>query len=115
MGLQIAVPDVSWVALLPLSLSVLDRGHWPSEGVSNPSPVSFEDLIFRLFLLGPFPEFSVADGRRPLDPKDFSGQVLMNISIFFSVTAIVFFVSSPYTRTGFGAEDPGCDVDGQVR
>ena len=44
-------------------------GHWLSEGVSNPSPVSLEDLIFCWLLFGPFAEFSVADDLRPLHPQ----------------------------------------------
>ena len=51
---------------------ICGTGHWLSEGVSNPSPVSLEDLIFCWLLLGPFSEFSFADGLRPSDPKDSS-------------------------------------------
>ena len=49
-----------------------DTGHWLSEGVSNPSPASLEDFISCWLLLGLCPEFSVADGARPLDQKDSS-------------------------------------------
>ena len=45
--------------------------HWLSDGVSNPYPASLEDLICCL-LLGPFPDFSVADGLKPSDPKESS-------------------------------------------
>ena len=49
-----------------------DTGQWISEGVSSPPLASLEDLILYWLLLGPFPEFSVADGVRPSDPKDSS-------------------------------------------
>ena len=77
-SLQIVVPSVSWAALLSLSLWVprqgltCDTSHWFSDGVSNLSPASLKAFIFYWLFLGPFPEFSVADGLRPLDPKDSS-------------------------------------------
>ena len=40
--------------------------------MSSPCPASLEDRIFCWLLLGPFPEFSAADGLRSLDPKDSS-------------------------------------------
>ena len=43
--------------------------HWFSEDVPNSSPMSLVDLIFCWLLLGPFPEFSVADGLRSLEPN----------------------------------------------
>ena len=45
--------------------------RWPAEGVSDPSPSSFEDLIFCWRLFGLFPEFCVADALRPSDTKDY--------------------------------------------
>ena len=44
-------PGVSWAALLSLPMWVPGQGlcgtgHCLSDGVSNPSPVSLEDLIF---------------------------------------------------------------------
>ena len=49
-----------------------DTGHWLSESVSNPSPASLEDFIFCRLLLGPFPEFFVADGLRPSNLEESS-------------------------------------------
>ena len=72
------MPGVFGAVLLSLSLWVPGQrlicgtGHWLTKGVSNPSPASLEDVIFCWLLLGPFPEFSVADGLRPSDPKDSS-------------------------------------------
>ena len=68
---------VYWVSSLSLfpvdSRSGLDVDKvFGSRGVSNPSPASLEDFIFCWLLLGPFPEFSVADGLGPSDPKDSS-------------------------------------------
>ena len=95
------MPGVSWAVSLSLSLWTCDTGHWLSEGVSNPSPAPLEDFIFCWLLLGPFPEFSVADGLRPSDRRILLRQVLMNVWNFFSVTAVVLHVSAPSSRTGF--------------
>ena len=73
--LQTVVLHFSWEALLSLSLLVSGQGltcgtnHWLSKGVSNPSPASLEDHIFCWLLPGLFPEFSVVDCLRLLDPK----------------------------------------------
>ena len=97
-SLQIEAPGVSWAASLSLSLWVpgqgltCNTGHWLSEGAFSPSPASLEDVIFCWLLLGPFPEFSVADGLRPSDPKDSS---TASVWIFFSVADVVLYVSAP--------------------
>ena len=62
-------------------------------------------------LLGPFPEFSVAYGLRPSDPKD-SSKASVDVWILFSVAGVVLHVSAPYGRTGFtvALKDPDFDV-----
>ena len=47
-------------------------GHLLSGDESSPPPASLQELIFCWLLLGPFPEFSVADDHRPSDSKDSS-------------------------------------------
>ena len=58
--------------------------------MSNPSTASLEDLIFCWLLVGPFPEFSIADGLRPSGWK-YSSEA--------GVAAVVLHVSAPHTRT----------------
>ena len=48
------------------------EGHCLLEGMSSTSPVVLEDLIFCWLLLGPLPEFPVADHFRSMDLKDSS-------------------------------------------
>ena len=93
-----------------------DTGHWLSEGVSDPSPVSLEDFIF-CWLFGLFPEFSVANGLRSSDPKDSSmagvdecldlPQCRSHGSPCFS--------SLQQDRCYCGVTDPDFDVDGRFR
>ena len=73
--------------------------QWFSEGVSNPFPASLEDFTLCWLLLDPFPEFSVADGLRPSNPKD--SAKAGNVWIFFSVAALVLHVSAPHSRACF--------------
>ena len=90
-----------------LSYSGPRTGHWISEGVSNPSPASLEDLdrllvtwsvsrVLSLLLM-----VSGCRIRRILLRK-----VLMNVWIFFSVAVVVllFFSSVQQTRFYCGAE-----------
>ena len=93
-----------------------DTGHWLLEGVSNPFLASLEDFIFCWLLLVPFPEFSVADGLRPLDPKDFSKAGVDECLYLFQCHShgSPCFSSKQQHRFYCGAKDPYYDVDGQV-
>ena len=44
-------------------------------------------------------------------------QVFINVWIFYSVAAVIIYVSAPYSRTGFYCvvKDPDFDVDDQRR
>ena len=77
-------------------------GHWLSEGMPSPSRASLEDLIFCWWLLGPFPEYPVADGLRPAYLKESFTAGVMNLGIFFGVAVnAVLRVSVPSNRTRF--------------
>ena len=85
--------------------------------MSNLSPASFKDLIFSWLLLGPFSEFSVADGVRPLDPKDSSKADVdecLNLLSCHSHGSPCF-SSLQLNRFYCGVRDPDFNVDGQVR
>ncbi|XP_052000721.1 CD276 antigen-like isoform X2 [Xyrauchen texanus] len=49
-----------------------DVGSWLAERVANPSPASFQDLIFCRKLIGSLPKVLVADGVWPADLEDSS-------------------------------------------
>ena len=110
------------MASLSLSLWVLgqgltsDAGHCLSEGVSKPSPVSLEDFIFCWLLLGPFPEFSVADGLRPSDPKDSSETGVDECLDLLQCRSRSSPCFSSIQKDRFcNTKDPDFDVDCQVR
>ena len=91
-----------------------DTGHWLSEHVSIPSPASLEDLIFCWLLVGPFPEFSVADGLRPSDSFKAGVDECLD---FLQCRGHSFpcFSSIQQGRFYCGVKDPDLYVDGQDR
>ena len=105
-SLQITVPSVSWAVSLSLSLWVpgqdfkCNTGHWLSDGVSSPSPVSLVDFIFCWLLSDPFPEFSVAEGLRPSDPKDSSNEGVDEYLDLIQCRSHRLHISALYSRTG---------------
>ena len=98
-------------------VNTCNTGHWLSEGESNPSPASVEDFIFCWLLLGPFPEFSVADGLRSSDPKGSSKAGvdkcldLLHCRSYDSPC----FSSVQQDRFYCGVKDTDFDVNDQVR
>ena len=92
------------------------RSHAFSEGVSNSSPASVEDFIFCWLLLGPLPEFPVADGLRPLDLKDSSRAGIDECLDLLQCRSRGYpcFSSLQQDRFYCGVKDSDFDVDGHV-
>ena len=66
-SLHTATPGVSCAALLSPPLWVPGQGLMCSTGFQRVCTIHPQDLIFCWWLLGPFPQFSVADGLRASD------------------------------------------------
>ena len=82
-----------------------------------PSPASVEDFILCWLLLGLFPEFSVADGLKPSDPKDSSKAGVDECLRLLQCCSrgSPCFSSIQQDRFDCGVKYPDFDVDGQVR